>query len=136
MTKRSSYGSHLVCGLGISVTAACHTTHPTCAPRLYWESAPAECATPPATSLRPPTASAAANRAKATKARPAETLRRLAESTGCLKPSPVRRPWPAATVPPTGLLGKQRLSRISLSVAQQLLPVLHDRSSPANLPHP
>ncbi|HEY5037732.1 MAG TPA: hypothetical protein VIJ93_01515, partial [bacterium] len=53
-----------------------------------------------------------------------------------LKTSPVRCWWSAALVSSPPRLGQQKLNQLPLRIGQQLLSILHDKSSPANLPQP
>ncbi len=51
------------------------------------------------------------------------------------KHGPVGRPWSASIVPAPDRRGQQGLYQLPLFIGQQLLPLLHDRSSSANPPH-
>jgi DNA-binding transcriptional regulator YhcF (GntR family) len=51
------------------------------------------------------------------------------------KARPVRCPWSASVVLSAQRFWKQWLDQLPLCVAQQLLPLLHDRSSTTNPPH-
>jgi len=126
------------CGAPFSQQRSCHPgrSRPT-GVNLLHPMRRAGCAKHPARRLPLPTASAAANRSMARETRQAENATRLrfAKSRGCPRSTLGSTPTVCLDCPGAGSAGQQGLYKLPLFIGQQLLTLLHDRSSSANPPH-